>query len=142
MTVLERFLAKVEKTETCWLWKGYVAPNGYGQVGMTSPRRVAYAHRVAYELLVGPIPADKQLDHLCRVRRCVRPDHLEAVDQRTNLLRGDGWSGRNARKTHCPAGHAYDEANTGHWKTRGVSRGCRACARERERRKRASSRAA
>lgn len=125
MTVLERFLAKVEKTETCWLWRGYIAPNGYGQIGMSNPRRVEYAHRAAYELLVGPIPEGMQLDHLCRTRACVRPDHLEPVTQRENLLRGEGVTAAHARKTHCPKGHEYDAVHDGR-------RACRTCARERE----------
>lgn len=64
------------------------------------------AHRLAYEFIRGPIPDGLQLDHLCRVRRCVNPAHLEPVSQRENLIRGEGWAGKNARKTTCNKGHA------------------------------------
>lgn len=110
----ERFWAKVQKTETCWLWTGAKETRGYGHftLGGRTDRRIVKAHRYAYELLVGPIPEGLTLDHLCRVRWCVRPDHLEPATNRENQLRGDGQGGRNARKTHCPKGHPYDEANT------------------------------
>lgn len=85
-TVEERFWAKVQPTGFCWEWIASLKPNGYGQFS-PRPGRVAYAHRYAYELLVGPIPTGADLDHLCRNRRCVNPDHLDPVDRRTNLLR-------------------------------------------------------
>lgn len=75
-------------------------------------RRVVRAHRLVYELLVGPIPDGLQLDHLCRNRGCVRPDHLEPVTRRTNILRGTGPSAIHARKTQCPHGHPYDRTVT------------------------------
>ena len=67
-----------------------------------------YAHRAAYELFVGPIPSGYEIDHLCRVRDCVNPDHLEAVTRRENLLRGDTFAATHAAKTECPRGHPYD----------------------------------
>ena len=106
-----RRLSPVEYTvnqETgCWEWQRYVGPNGYG-VAMGQ----VLAHRHMYERLVGPIPDGLVLDHLCRVRHCVNPAHLEAVTQRENLLRGEGVVGRNYRKTHCVNGHAFDDDNT------------------------------
>jgi len=104
-TAPERFWAKVEKTGSCWLWRGCVNPNGYGVFGVKHGQPNQLAHRYAYELQIGPIPARMTLDHLCRKRACVRPDHLEAVSVRENILRGDGPSARQARQTHCLRGH-------------------------------------
>lgn len=120
-TFEERFWSKVEKTETCWLWTASLC-DGYGQFSVSAglPRR---AHRVAYELLVGPIPEGLTLDHLCRVRNCVRPDHLEPVTQAENTRRA------SLGKTHCRQGHPYDEANTYIRPSRG-ERECRICRRE------------
>ena len=90
----ERVLSRVEKiTETgCWIFMGSVKANGYCSVGVGSlrdgSRRVDYAHRVVFEAVKGPIPKDLELDHLCRVRCCVNPDHLEPVTSRENLQRG------------------------------------------------------
>ncbi len=86
-------------------------------------------HRRAYEILVGRIPDGLVPDHLCRVRHCWNPQHIELVTHGENIRRGDH---HERRKTHCPAGHAYDDANTG-WRDRGrglKSRCCRACRRE------------
>lgn len=91
----------------CWLWKAHLGPGGYGDFGVLSPRRVERAHRVAFALWHGRWPS-VSVDHLCRVRACVNPLHLEAVSVRENNLRGTGYSGRNARKLSCPMGHPYD----------------------------------
>jgi hypothetical protein len=77
------------------------------------------------------------IDHLCRRPLCCNPLHLEAVTMRENLMRGNGWSGRNARKTHCPQGHPYSPENTS---VRDGSRHCRTCHRERERARKADTR--
>src|SRR5437763_12827689 len=69
----------------CWRWQRALNEGGYGLVGYGG--KVARAHRVAYELFVGPIPLELELDHLCRVRRCVNPSHLEPVTRRENVLR-------------------------------------------------------
>ncbi len=125
----EWFWAKVDKTQTCWLWTAYTMPNGYGQFRYEG--RMRLAHRLSYEWLIGPIPTGLQLDHLCRVRHCVNPAHLEPVTTRINLLRGEGFSAANARKTHCINGHEFTRDNTRSWKD--SIRICRACDRERHR---------
>jgi hypothetical protein len=136
----ERFWSRVRRTETCWWWEGKVNPaTGYGQMGLLRREGSGgYAHRAAYLLVKGPIGAGLTLDHLCRNRRCVNPDHLEAVSSRINTLRSPlTLAGINARKTHCKHGHEFTPENTG-LDRRGRSRHCLRCAREwaREHRKR------
>lgn len=112
----------IDKTNArgCWLWKGYIDPRyGYGRYGNRKNRK--QAHRLVYELLHAKIPDGLFLDHLCRVRHCVNPEHLEPVTKRTNTLRGIGFPALNSRKTHCPKGHPYDIAYGKH-KTRGCSK--------------------
>lgn len=114
----------------CWTWIGTRHGGGYGVIKRAGVQ--VRAHRIAYELYVGPIPAGLQIDHVkargCVSRLCVNPAHLEAVTQQENLRRGQVWE-NGARihraKTHCPHGHAYDARNTG-WKKTGARR-CRAC---------------
>lgn len=138
----ERFWSKVDKAGpdgfhsqtgenlgACWLWTGALnSQNGQGYGVAWAVGRLVVAHRCSYEMLTGPIPEGLQIDHLCRVRTCVNPDHLEPVTKRENGRRGLG----GVLKTHCPAGHEYSPENTfvdhqGH-------RFCRACKRDRERR--------
>lgn len=121
-----RFWSKVDRTSECWRWSAYVRPNGYGQFHVEC--KPVYAHRFAYELLVGPIAAGMHLDHLCRNKACVNPAHLEMVTPRVNILRGFGPSARAAAKTHCLNGHPFDETNTRI--TPSGKRQCRICARD------------
>ena len=114
----------------CWVWMGTTNPGGYGLVGYNGKTKLS--HRVAYELKFGPIPEGLDLDHLCRVRCCVNPDHLEPVSRSENLRRGE--TGDNLVKsalsvTHCPSGHEYTPENTFLRKDRPGHRGCRACRR-------------
>jgi hypothetical protein len=127
---LERFFKYVDQTDTCWLWRGgsrVTTPAGekYGDFYWGPPRIHIQAHRAAYELLVGPIPAGLTLDHLCRTTLCVNPEHLEPVTMRENALRGKGPTAVNARKTHCKRGHEFTPENTYVYPRGG--RECRTC---------------
>ena len=121
LAVVQSFLRKIRPHKTCWLWMGALTSNGYASF------QSGRGHRFVYELFHGAIPADKQLDHLCRVRHCVNPAHLEAVDQRTNILRGTGFSAINHRKKRCSNGHLFDKTI---YRVSGVvERACRRCRR-------------
>lgn len=105
-----RLWAKIDTSGKCWLWTGAKSSAGYGQFAIT--RRLVPAHRVVYEMAIGPIPRGLTIDHLCGTPLCVNPEHLEAVSMRENILRGNGACAENARKTHCKHGHLFDSANT------------------------------
>ncbi len=133
--LLERWLKFIRPVESgCWLWTGYISSNGYGKmtIGKTRPN----AHIVGYKLYRGPVPDDLELDHLCRVRACVNPDHLEAVTHRENVLRGIGITARQTKRTHCPQGHPYDTIN------KAGARRCKTCKRDQMRAHRLSERIA
>ncbi len=124
----ERFMDKVspEPNTGCWLWLGYTNTHGYGHFYVNPEQRVRPAHCIAYELLVKPIPPGLELDHLCRVRSCVNPAHLDPVTGEENVRRGEAGI-NNEIKTHCPRGHEYNAQNTYNSPTAG--RICRACKR-------------
>jgi len=103
--------------DDCWRWGGFVDSGGYGRTYWKGESWAA--HRVAYELERGMIPAGLFLDHLCRNRACVNPDHLEPVSHQENMRRG-----ARAQQTHCKNGHPFDEENTYRSKR---SRHCRIC---------------
>jgi hypothetical protein len=146
-TLTERFWEKVARgaSTECWPWSAAIQPNGYGQMNTGGGRKV-YAHRMAYELAVRPIPDGLVIDHLCRNRACCNPAHLDAVTQRVNVERGEGWktrgkwqdAGANVRRaqTHCKNGHEFTEVNTIRKASGG--RDCRQCQNAYQRRLRAS----
>lgn len=94
--------------DDCWEWRGNIASNGYGRFFLLKGRERKYvgAHRIAYTHAKGKIK--NHIDHLCRNRKCVNPNHLEDVTCKENVLRGVGPAAINARKTQCPKGHPYD----------------------------------
>lgn len=125
-TDADRITSKVAVSDAgCWEWTGFINENGYGKVNDGKGRMVR-AHRLSYEAFVGPIPDGMTIDHLCRVRHCVNPEHLEPVTNKTNILRGTSFSAINASKTECSRGHEYTEENT--YRDR-KGRSCRACRR-------------
>jgi len=131
-----RIAAKIDVTDGCWLWTGSDSGNGYGRVTHPQTKRTVAAHRLVYEAMRGPIPDGLQLDHLCRVRACVNPAHLEPVTQRVNLLRGETIVAACATATHCPSGHPYSGDNLAILPN--GERRCRECHRVREARVRAA----
>lgn len=132
-----RFWKKVEVIPGgCWLWKASKFSNGYGyfHVRQDGERKANLAHRWCYEQMKGPIPEGLDLDHTCRVRHCVNPDHLEPVTRSMNLSRSPLMGRANSSKTHCKHGHLLDGDNVylinGH-------RHCKRCKLERNRQIRA-----
>lgn len=113
----DSFEDRVRRTEGHWLWTGYIdRKDGYGRFKPHHNMRAELAHRVAYVRWIGPIPDDHVIDHRGHpftLRRCVRPECLEAITHEENIRRGNSPAGRNARLTHCPkCGNEYNELNT------------------------------
>jgi hypothetical protein len=105
----ESFDARIHRDESgCWLWTGYIDPKGYGVIGVGG-RKLSKVHRYSYERFIGPVPDGLQLDHLCRVRHCANPAHLEPVTNRENVIRGNA---ARPDRTHCNRGHEFNEENT------------------------------
>lgn len=110
------YLERIETVSGCWILRSHrVSRDGYIQLNRRGSTK--RAHRLIYELLVGPVPEGMGLDHLCRNRACVNPEHLEPVTSRINTLRSPiAKAALNARKTHCGKGHEFSLDNTG-WQT-------------------------
>ena len=113
----------------CWLWTGYRLKGGYGQIKYRN--RSHLAHRIAYELVVGPIPAGMTIDHLCRIPACLNPSHLEPVSMRENILRGMRPEIIAHRAGTCLRGHPQSPENMRFKRDGSVSQ-CRICERERK----------
>lgn len=119
-----------ETVDGCWIWDK-PSHKGYGQFSGTT------AHGWSFTYFMDDIPESIEIDHLCRVRACVNPWHMDPVPQKVNLLRGVGSPAMNARKTHCKRGHEFDVDNT-YVNPKG-QRTCRRCNRDRDRLKRKAS---
>lgn len=122
--IADRLRAKIAQLNGCWVYQGYVQPNGYGKIGVRHGKndtRSTLVHRVAYEAFVGKIPKGLTIDHLCRTKLCVNPKHLEAVPQKINNFRAPNYVGN---RTHCPSGHEYTANNTSRYLNH---RRCLAC---------------
>lgn len=117
-----RIFTKVVFDGACWRWTGSRNRYGYGHMKIDKRRKLV--HRVLFELARGPIPERLEVDHLCRNRWCVNPEHMEPVTRRENILRGESFAANNARSTHCVAGHEWTPENT---LSRPGGRNCRAC---------------
>lgn len=124
----EYFRKRIRFDHTCWRWTGALNSEGYGRLRADGKQSKA-AHRKVYELLVGPIPEGLTLDHLCRNRYCVNPDHLDPVTLKENLARGFGVGALNTAKEACKRGHPFTEDNIMLWRGK---RWCRACGRMRQ----------
>jgi hypothetical protein len=134
MLASDRLLSKIRiQSDTgCWEWQAFRDADGYGTFWLNGESR--RAHRASYELFVGPIPDEATLDHLCRNRCCVNPDHLDPVPIGENLMRSpEAPASVNAQKTHCSrGGHPLSGSNL-YICPRG-KRECRTCRRETSRR--------
>jgi len=134
-TVARRLYAGSIRINGCRVWLGRKDKDGYGRIKAYGRDR--QAHIVAYELACGPVPAGLQLDHLCRNRACIDPEHLEAVTCRVNLMRGETQAAYKAAQTHCVNGHEFTPENTYSYVNK--KRMCRRCAIERTQRRRRES---
>ncbi len=138
---VKHFWDQVVDKGFCWEWQGHTDTAGYGSMDTPALRRVVgnlySAHKIAYVLLIGPVPEGLTLDHLCRNIVCCNPSHLEPVTNVVNVMRGNGWGAINARKTECKRGHPLSGDNiylaTKKNKSGStyVNRNCRACQRVR-----------
>jgi hypothetical protein len=122
---IQSFFQKVNKTDECWEWTAHTLPNGYGTFSLLS--RPYLVHRIAYFLYKGELTDGLQIDHLCRNRRCVNPEHLEEVTPRVNTLRGISPSALNYGKPSCKNGHRFSKENTYIRRDRNKGRECKTC---------------
>lgn len=114
---------RIKKKDGCWNWHGPLTPQGYGRLWGRP------AHRLSYEAWIGPIGYGLDVDHLCRNRKCVNPEHLEPVTRKVNLSRGVGIKQQKEKalsKTHCSKGHEFTEKNI-YIRPSDGARQCRKC---------------
>lgn len=140
---VDYFWERVDKSggfDACWPWLKGINGNGYGSASWFG--KIRATHRIAYELVIGPIPEGMDLDHVCHTRdrscqggrtcahrRCVNPAHLEPVPNLVNVMRGQSPHARAARQTHCEQGHEFTAENTRVYPSRPNARVCLTCKR-------------
>lgn len=120
-SIEDRVLLHTDRSDDCWLWAVHSDVKGYGRLQYDG--RLQYAHRLSYVQFVGDIPKGMQIDHLCRVRACCNPFHLEAVTPQENVLRGESVGALARRRDLCLYGHLYET----HGVIRSGRRVCRTC---------------
>jgi hypothetical protein len=125
MTVASIKARCVITDDGCWVWQRAKNWDGYGQVRHDGNTRLV--HRLTYRLIVGPIPDGLTLDHLCRIRACCNPEHLDPVTLKVNILRADTFQAHYAAQTHCKNNHEFTPENT--YIEGSGSRRCRECKR-------------
>jgi len=140
--VIRRFIAKIKLNPEngCWEWQS-TKKVGYGQFYLNKENPRIRAHRFSYEYFTGKkIPYRLVIDHLCRNRGCVNPEHLEVVSTYENIMRGNSYTAQHAAKTHCIKGHEFSMQNTYYLKRKSrkgkngrLERICRACKKEKQR---------
>lgn len=127
-SVRDRLLEGVEVDDNgCWLWQGYIRSDGYGQIGVRRDDgqwRMRAAHRVSYETFIGFL-GDLDVDHLCKVRHCIKPHHMDAVTRHENTRRGDSTWAKQYREGRCENGHDLTLANA--LASAGNQKRCREC---------------
>ena len=136
----ERFHGKYRVMESgCWEWTGSISTQGYGRISENN--RPLYAHRVSYEMHKGPIPDGLVVDHICRVRSCVNPDHLQAITNSENLLSGTAPTVLLHWLKRCKQGHDMTDPRNVYVRPDNGRRACHECIRQRSRKTAGQNRA-
>lgn len=125
--IKQKILSKIliDPNTECWLWQGYADRDGYARIEVIGGKN-KFVHRLSYEAFTGSIPEGMSIDHICKNRGCCNPKHLQQLSIKENILRGDGASSKNNKKTHCNEGHEFSAENT--YINNRSARVCKTCA--------------